>query len=425
MTTPPRAPDTPAEEWELGLSQMREFADRHGHTYVAPDAWFRGFPLGRWAACQRAEFRRNCLDNNRRRRLADIPGWDWCRSTPQWFLGFAHLQVYAAQNGTTQVPRDYRTRDGFRLGQWVNRARSNHRTHGLSAKQDSLLESLQDWSWSIRIGQWERLYAEFRSVAEQHGGCLIPKDLENSAGGNMRRWYNTQRSRFSGMNPVRQQMLRDLPGWEVQDTGEKWEIGLREFRAYVAGHGDGLVSRLHVTDSGYHLGQWVATQRYKHKNAVILLERSARLDAIPEWVWEAATDSWSEGYRNLEKYTRATGHAHPDGKLVLDDGYRLGDWVRRQRQSRQNGELSEDRVALLDTLPGWVWSVRDALWEDGFQHLMEYAEEFGEGCVPYSYISPNKFKLGIWAKSQRARKKENRISRERQVRLSAIPGWRW
>ncbi|MBV8941939.1 MAG: helicase associated domain-containing protein [Solirubrobacterales bacterium] len=40
------------------------------------------------------------------------------------------------------------------------------------------------------------------------------------------------------------------------------------------------------------------------------------------------------------------------------DGFRLGGWVSKQRQFRQQGTLVDDRARRLESLPGWVWDAR-------------------------------------------------------------------
>jgi hypothetical protein len=49
---------------------------------------------------------------------------------------------------------------------------------------------------------------------------------------------------------------------------------------------------------------------------------------------------------------RASGH--------IEDGVKLGGWVAEQRAERRN--LSPGRVAQLEALPGWSWTVSQDIW---------------------------------------------------------------
>ena len=66
------------------------------------------------------------------------------------------------------------------------------------------------------------------------------------------------------------------------------------------------------------------------------------------------------------------------------DGYRLGEWVRKQRHTNAKGTLDADRQHRLEALPGWTWDARDyaGQWEEGFRQLRRYADETGNARVP-------------------------------------------
>ncbi|GIE89678.1 hypothetical protein Are01nite_61580 [Actinoplanes regularis] len=40
------------------------------------------------------------------------------------------------------------------------------------------------------------------------------------------------------------------------------------------------------------------------------------------------------------------------------DGFKLGNWVGNQRSGRRRGQLSADRAAQVEKVPGWVWDAR-------------------------------------------------------------------
>ena len=60
-------------------------------------------------------------------------------------VGFSHLRVFVRARGHAHVPSDYRTRNGFRLGQWVITQRANKDT--MSPDRRQRLEAVDGWEW--------------------------------------------------------------------------------------------------------------------------------------------------------------------------------------------------------------------------------------------------------------------------------------
>lgn len=412
-------------EWHTGFHTMLIFAERYGHSHVPPDALFRGYPLGRWAAQQRDGYRRNCLDMNRRQLLESIPEWDWWKGRFPWAEGFSYFQVYVLAHGNPDVPRTHRTHSGYRLGQWAIRTRNSYQRGTLAADHIRLMESVPGWEWNIRCGPWERSYAEYLQAVQEHGGAPPPRAVGKN-GLDLRKWLYAQRFRYGDYTPDRRQRLRELPGWEPDRPEDRWAAGYRELLSYIAEHGHAQVTAAYIRDTGYRLGAWIKVQRARHRSGVLCPEREERLNRTPGWSWVAqAPDRWGTGFAVLERFAAEHGHARPGGAYVCDDGYRLGLWVMRQRQTRKSPEMSPERTARLESLPGWTWSLRDALWEEGFAHLTAYTAEHGHAEVPVSYGCEDGYKLGVWVKTQRAADRDGRISRIRRAKLNLVPGWKW
>jgi hypothetical protein len=404
---------------------MLIFAERFGHSHVPPDAMFQGYPLGLWASAQREEYRLNCLDKNRKRQLESLPAWDWWEGSLPWVEGFAHLQVYVLAHGNPDVPRTHHTRNGYRLGHWVIRTRNSHRRGMLSEDHVRLMGSVPGWKWDIRYGQWERSYAEYLQAVQEHGGTPPPGAVGKN-GLNLRKWLCAQRFRYDGYTADRRQRLRELPGWEPERPEDRWAAGYRELMSYIAEYGHAQVPKSHVRDTGYRLGSWVKVQRIRQRSGALCPDREARLNRTPGWSWVARPpDRWGTGFAVLERFAAEHGHARPSCSYVCDDGYRLGLWVMRQRQTRKSPEMTPERAARLESLPGWVWSMRDALWEEGFAHLTAYVSEHGHTDVPVAYTCAGGYKLGVWVKTQRAAGRDERITRIRRSKLNLVPGWKW
>jgi hypothetical protein len=76
--------------------------------------------------------------------------------------------------------------------------------------------------------------------------------------------------------------------------------------------------------------------------------------------------SWPDGLTLLMAWAEQVGHARVPQKFITPDGFRLGKWVHnartayRARTSPVRGvrALSDERVALLEAVPGWEWNTR-------------------------------------------------------------------
>ena len=78
------------------------------------------------------------------------------------------------------------------------------------------------------------------------------------------------------------------------------------------------------------------------------------VNAIETKIISTTTVSWNFWYGLLEKYTASEGHARPQGERK-ENRYNLGIWVGTQRVQRNS--LTPDRIARLEALPGWAWSI--------------------------------------------------------------------
>ncbi|MFI9536793.1 helicase associated domain-containing protein [Nocardia fusca] len=128
---------------------------------------------------------------------------------------------------------------------------------------------------------------------------------------------------------------------------------------------------------------------------------------------------WHRKFELLQEFQRMRGHALVPQKHV-EDGVKLGSWVNEQRSRRD--EISAERRALLESVPGWAWEPHTAAWERVYAALAEFGHREGHARVPSGHVEAG-VKLGVWVGEQRAN--QATMHQERRERLEAVPGWSW
>lgn len=75
-----------------------------------------------------------------------------------------------------------------------------------------------------------------------------------------------------------------------------------------------------------------------------LAPKDARLEALPGWVWSELSDRWEQGFEALQRSSSARAMCASPRRGYRDtDGFRLGEWVSRQRANQAQGSLSSER----------------------------------------------------------------------------------
>ena len=136
---------------------------------------------------------------------------------------------------------------------------------------------------------------------------------------------------------------------------------------------------------------------------------------------ERSSESWNFWYGLLEEYVEEFEHARPALDYETADGTKLGQWVMVQRS--KNELLSGDRASKLEAIDGWVWDINEFLWDEGFENLQKYAQEFGNARPLGYYKTESGHNLGSWVLTQRS-KKEN-LNLENILKLESLDGWVW
>lgn len=406
--------DPYSESWERGYAALASFAEVQGHAKVPRYFLAGGINLGNWVAEQRVS--RSKMTDERRQRLAALPGWSWNAVEESWMQHLELLRAYADREGHANVPVDY-VEDGLKLGQWTRLRRREHKK--LAPERQAVLESIPGWFWGRKADHiWEQKFYLLRQYADREGHARPPYDhLED--GEKLGQWVVTQRSERTNISPVRRARLEELPGWSWMVSQDVWDERYGLAKRFADREGHSRVPQKHV-EAGIALGSWVSVQREKRE--ALTRERRAELEALPGWTWDPHEDRWRRGYELVRKFGDREGHTRVPDRHV-EDGINIGSWVLTQRTNRD--KLSTERRELLEALPGWVWDAYADRWQQGYTRLVKYTDEHGTSQVPNRYETEDGFQLGQWVNALRPRKKNGSLRPENAKQVEELPGWTW
>ena len=112
--------------WEERFSELVEYKNTHGHCDVPGDEG----ALGRWVFDQR----RRPPEGERKEKL-DALGFEWdgrvSRSRNAWREGVKHSKEFYEKHGNLKVPKGYVCSDGYKLGNFIRKTKSDKRMEEL------------------------------------------------------------------------------------------------------------------------------------------------------------------------------------------------------------------------------------------------------------------------------------------------------
>jgi hypothetical protein len=117
---------------------------------------------------------------------------------------------------------------------------------------------------------------------------------------------------------------------------------------------------------------------------------------------QSQLDQWNERYQDLVAFRNAKGHCLVP--LKYPELPSLAHWIRRQRYQHRlkydgkHSSMTDEREATLEAL-GFIWDSHGATWEERWNELVAFKDQFGHCHVPACY--PENQKLSVWVKFQR------------------------
>jgi hypothetical protein len=255
---------------------------------------------------------------------------------------------YVEEFGHAKVPTTLKYQN-FNLGSWVSNQRNQK--NRLNIERIKQLELLPQWTWNIIEEQWNEGFEYLKQYIEEFGHSSVPRNLKYK-GYSLANWIHNQRQYKDRTDLKRIQLLESLPQWSWNRFEDKWDKGFSFLKKYVEEFGHAKVHP-NLKYKIFNLGDWTAKQRYARNE--LEPEKIKQLESLPEWSWNLYEERWNKGFEYLKQYVNEHNHARVPIRFKYED-FNLGAWVSQQRLKKENLDL--ERIAKLESLNGWVWSMK-------------------------------------------------------------------
>ncbi len=249
--------------WEKYYAKAEAYYHRHGDLLVPAREECDGVALGRWIAQLRTAKKGNCglsLTPEREAALNQI-GMVWDVMDYFWEQNYASAKQYYEEKGHLDVPIDYTNSAGIHLGAWILKNRSLRAE--LTKERIEKLNAI-GMSWEPkRDAIWESTYRAACTYFTEYGHLNVPAAYVTKEGCLLGKWIRRQREAYynHSLSEEHRRKLEKLGmDWQLP-AQSKWEQTCDQADEYFQAHGNLQVPSGFQTQSGFHLGAWIARQR--------------------------------------------------------------------------------------------------------------------------------------------------------------------
>ena len=373
--------DTVQDIWEQSYCAAVQYWLDHGTLevpvkYTTPE----GVALGVWLGSQRAAYKAGTIKPVQKAWLEALDV-DWTnRNDRKWQAAYDAAARYYQAHGDLNVPSEYIDPDGVLLGKWVSRQRyawqnPDRSSARLTPERKALLDQL-GMVWQ-KPDSWQHRYELAAAYKAAHGSLELPAQYRTEEGIWLGSWLSRQKQLLQkgdqSLSGERVKALKELFRGELERRSgavrtrarcsvreRNWLNNYRHAKAYAKRRGDLLVSASYVDETGFRLGVWISNLRAARKTRPdsfqVTPEHIAMLDEIG-MQWDAREAKWQCALHRAGEYRAVHGDLTVPVNYKTEDGFCLGDWIRRMRESyaAHDARLTPERVANLSAL-GMVWT---------------------------------------------------------------------
>lgn len=355
-----------------------------------------------------------------------------------WDVMFSYAEQYYFTNGNLEVPRRYKTDDGYSLGNWIFTQRKVYAGESYGCLDEHRIKKLENigmvWN-STRDLSWERNYNAAQTYYESNGNLYVPVDYVTDDGIKLGVWLSNLRTYRKNDNhkalltPDRLKKLEAIGMiWDVPDY--LWQQNYNALLDYYRSHGNIAVPKDYVTEDGIKLYLWLLNvkQAYRRIDRKGYRLADSQIQQLEELGIDWRTRSeivFETGLSHAKDYFSENGNLDVPVSYKCPDGYKLGGWISDQKEKFAAGKLTQDIIEALEQV-GMVWEKPDP-WEERFALAEKYYREHGDLEIPPSYTIDGIW-ISKWLDEQRqirnGKRRGKSLTDEQIERLDGI-GMRW
>ncbi|MGW1018721.1 Helicase associated domain protein [Streptomyces niveus] len=328
-------------------------------------------------------------------------------TTNSWEEYYGAARAYQHAYGTADIPQDWVTTEGLRLGSWWTKQRVAYNSDGLSAERRTLLEEL-GIVWDPLNESWTATYQEVQRLAQEQGHFAFDESVLTARGVAVLNWCTVQRTRRRAGKLTTQRIdLLNAIGFPWDGAQDRWMRRYRDLETIY----DQRKSLLRLSATTPE-ARWLEGQRVAHRNGRLASWQINLMKKVGIDFAGRRDAAWRTTYDTLKTFRTENGHWAVPEDLVTVDGVKVHSWAKAQRSSRKNGTLSAEYEALLDEI-NFPWDPFQQRWDARCAELRNFRTAHGHLNVP---AGP----LNSWLYQQRKKHRQGTLPADAQQRLSAI-----
>ncbi|MGQ4374796.1 Helicase associated domain protein [Streptomyces sp. SAS_267] len=278
-------------------------------------------------------------------------------------------------------------------------------------------------------GAWHDGLASATRYHHNHQHLDVPHPFHDSTGFALGEWIGNQRLRhLAGRLPSEHTESLDALGMLWSTPAHTFTRILDHARTYAAAHGH-LAAPTDATHGGHPIGAWLAECRRKDNAQTLPENHAAQLTALDPWWNPGWPLTWRRAYAHAKAHRDAGGSPDVPGSFTTPDGFKLGQWLSRQRNNFDSLHVEQAKLLIGIGITPHV----DSIYPEAFR--TERGRDFRRGLVAAScYLAREghldvprqhtetdwigSFRLGSWI--DHVRRTPNELTDEERAALDLL-----